>query len=118
MVFVVKRVYDPPAVEDGFRVLVDRLWPRGLTKEKAKVDLWLKEVAPSTELRRWFHHEAPLFDEFSARYDAELDANPGPVDQLRELGRTHPVVTLLVGARDPELNQGVELERYLEHHPR
>jgi uncharacterized protein YeaO (DUF488 family) len=117
MVFVVKRVYDPPAVEDGFRVLVDRLWPRGLSKEKAHIDVWLKEVAPSTELRRWFHHEAPLFDEFTARYEAELDANPGPVDKLRELGRTHPVVTLLVGARDPELNQGVALERYLEHHP-
>jgi uncharacterized protein YeaO (DUF488 family) len=117
VVYRVKRVYDAPAVEDGLRVLVDRLWPRGLTKEKAKVDIWLKDVAPSTELRRWFHHEAPLFDEFTARYTAELDANP-TVAQLRELGDTHPVVTLLVGARDPELIQGVVLERYLEHHPR
>ena len=117
MVYRVKRVYDAPAVEDGLRVLVDRLWPRGLTKEKAKVDIWLKDVAPSTELRRWFHHEAPLFDEFRARYTAELDATP-TVAQLRELGDTHPVVTLLVGARDPELNQGAVLERYLEHHPR
>ena len=116
MVYRVKRVYDPPAVEDGLRVLVDRLWPRGLTKEKAKVDLWLKDVAPSTELRRWFHHEAPLFDEFTARYDAELDANPA-VAQLRELGDTHPVVTLLVGARDPELNQGVVLEKDLAPPP-
>ena len=74
-------------------------------------------MAPSTELRRWFHHEAPLFDEFTARYEAELDANTEAVDRLRELGRTHPTVTLLVGARDPELNQGVVLERYLEHHP-
>ena len=113
----VKRVYDDAAVEDGFRVLVDRLWPRGLSRERARIDLWLKDVAPSTELRRWFHHEAPLFDEFTARYEAELDANTEAVDRLRELGRTHPTVTLLVGARDPELNQGVVLERYLEHHP-
>lgn len=118
MVFVVKRVYDAPAVEDGLRVLVDRLWPRGLSTEKARVDLWLKDVAPSAELRRWFHHDAPLFDEFTARYVAELDANPGAVDQLRELGETHPVVTLLVGARDPELNQGAVLEEYLARRPR
>lgn len=111
----VKRIYDEPAAEDGFRVLVDRLWPRGVSKERAHIDLWLKEVAPSAELRRWFHHEAPLFDEFTARYRAELDGNPAAVDELRDLVRAHPVVTLLVGARDPELNQGVVLERYLDH---
>lgn len=109
----VKRVYDDPSPEDGFRVLVDRLWPRGVSRERAHLDLWLKEVAPSTELRRWFHHEAPLFDEFRERYTAELDASPDAVAQLRDLVRTHPVVTLLVGARDPELNQGSVLRDYL-----
>ena len=77
----IKRVYEPAEEADGFRVLVDRLWPRGETKEKARVALWLKEVAPSTELRRWFHHEERLFDEFAARYRAELDANGELVEQ-------------------------------------
>ena len=114
----VKRVYDGPAPEDGFRVLVDRLWPRGLTKAEAHLDLWLKEVAPSTELRRWFHREADddAFDEFRRRYEAELDRNPA-VETLRHVVGAHPDVTLLVGARDPELNHGKVLEEYLEHHP-
>ncbi|MGN6762496.1 MAG: DUF488 domain-containing protein [Leifsonia sp.] len=118
--FTVKRIYDPPAPEDGFRVLVDRLWPRGLSKERADIDLWLKEVAPSTELRRWFHQdpsgEHAAFDEFRARYESELDTNPA-VDELRMLARQHPVITLLVGLRDPEVNHGKVLEEYLEHHP-
>jgi uncharacterized protein YeaO (DUF488 family) len=111
----VRRIYDDPSPDDGFRVLVDRLWPRGVSKERAALGLWLKEVAPSTGLRQWFHHEEPRFDEFRARYEAELDDNPA-VDELRALGREHPVVTLLVGARD-EHNHGVVLEEYLEHHP-
>ncbi|ANF31140.1 MarR family transcriptional regulator [Leifsonia xyli] len=118
--FTVKRIYDPAAPEDGYRILVDRLWPRGVSKERAHLDLWLKEVAPSTELRRWFHHdasaEAEVFDEFRTRYEQELDGNPA-VDQLRELAATHPRITLLVGARDPELDHGKVLEEYLEHHP-
>lgn len=118
--FTVKRIYDPPAADDGYRVLVDRLWPRGVSKARADIDEWLKEVAPSTELRRWFHQspadEAEVFDEFRRRYETELDGNPA-VDALRELGRTHPTVTLLVGARDPELNHATVLRQYLEHHP-
>ena len=117
---IVKRIYEPPAVEDGYRVLVDRLWPRGISTEHAHLDLWLKEIAPSTELRRWFHHdsasEEEVFDTFSARYEQELDTNPA-VDTLRTIVREHPTVTLLVGARDPELNHGKVLEEYLEHHP-
>ena len=117
--YTVKRIYDPAAPEDGYRVLVDRLWPRGVSKDRAAIDLWLKEVAPSTELRRWFHQasaEGEVFDEFRARYEHELDGNPA-VAELRELAETHPRVTLLVGARDPELNHGKVLEEYLEHHP-
>lgn len=113
--FRVRRVYDDPAPDDGFRVLVDRLWPRGVSTERAELDLWLKEVAPSTELRQWFHHEDPPFEEFRARYETELAENPA-VEELREVGRTHPVVTLLVGARG-EHNHGVVLEGFLEHHP-
>ncbi|WP_025158757.1 DUF488 domain-containing protein [Leifsonia aquatica] len=113
--FRVRRVYDAPSRDDGFRVLVDRLWPRGLSKERAELDLWLKDVAPSTALRQWFHQGNPPFEEFRARYEAELADNPA-VAQLRELAREHPVVTLLVGARDAH-NHGVVLEGVLEHHP-
>ncbi|WP_431218349.1 DUF488 domain-containing protein [Leifsonia xyli] len=116
----VKRIYDPPAPDDGFRILVDRLWPRGISKERAHLDLWLKEVAPSTELRRWFHANPAsvpeIFDEFRGRYEAELEHNPA-VDELRALDREHPRITLLVGARDPELDHGVVLKEHLEHHP-
>ncbi|WP_158864916.1 DUF488 domain-containing protein [Leifsonia sp. AG29] len=117
-VFAVKRVYDDPSPDDGYRVLVDRLWPRGMAKERAHVDLWLKEVAPSTELRQWFHHstEGESFDEFRRRYEAELAGNPA-VATLQALAADHQRVTLLVGARDPELNHGKVLEDFLEHLP-
>ncbi|NKY40128.1 DUF488 family protein [Cellulomonas septica] len=108
----VRRVYDEPSDDDGLRVLVDRLWPRGLTKERAAVDVWLKDVAPSTELRRWFHHEEPLFDEFARRYRAELATNPA-LDRLREVVATHEVVTLLYGAKDPDHNQATVLRELL-----
>jgi uncharacterized protein YeaO (DUF488 family) len=115
-VFQVKRIYDEPAETDGYRVLIDRLWPRGVSKERAHLDEWMKEVAPSTELREWFNHEAPHFAEFETRYRTELDVNPA-VAHLRELGKTHPVVTLLIGARDPQFNQGVVLAEYLAEFP-
>ena len=101
-----KRVYLPPAADDGTRVLVDRLWPRGLTKEAAAVDLWLKQVAPSEGLRRWFHHQVALWSEFEARYRAEL-ALPEPMTglaTLADLARRGPV-TLLYGAKDETYNQ-------------
>ena len=109
----VKRVYDEPARGDGLRVLVDRLWPRGLSKERAKVDVWLKDVAPSHELRRWFHHDPTRWSEFEARYRAELAARKEPLDLLREKSRKR-IVTLLYGARDPERNQAIVLKRLLE----
>nr|WP_275419250.1 DUF488 family protein [Acrocarpospora phusangensis] len=110
---MIKRVYDEVDPGDGFRVLVDRLWPRGVSKEEAHLDLWLKDVAPSTELRTWFGHRADRFAEFSARYVDELDGNPA-VDTLRQAGRTNPTVTLLYGAKDPEINQAVVLAEYLK----
>ena len=112
MGFLVKRVYDDPAPGDGFRVLVDRLWPRGLSKEHAALDLWLKDVAPSPELRTWFDHREDRFAAFAKRYVAELGSNAA-VGTLREADRDHPTVTLLYGARSPEVNHAVVLARFL-----
>jgi uncharacterized protein YeaO (DUF488 family) len=107
----IKRVYNDAAPDDGFRILVDRLWPRGMTKERAQVDLWLKEVAPSTELRKWFGHEDEKYDEFRLRYEQELDANPALVE-LRQAITEHERVTLLYGAKNPH-NQAEVLAEYL-----
>lgn len=104
----IKRVYDDPASTDGYRILVDRLWPRGLSKETAEVDEWLKDVAPSTDLRRWFGHDPAKFDEFAARYRNELTGSEA-LDHLRTRCREHPVVTLLYGAKDSVHNQAVVL---------
>lgn len=111
-VFRIKRVYDAAEPADGYRVLVDRLWPRGISKDAAALDQWLPEVAPSAELRKWWNHDPGRLDEFITRYRAELDANPA-VETLRQIGREHALVTLLYGARDPRLNQAVVLRGYL-----
>ena len=108
-----KRVYLPPEPGDGTRVRVDRLWPRGLKKTDARIDLWLPEVAPSPELRRWYGHDPARWAEFQRRYHAELDAHPEPVEKLRALARKGPL-TLLFAARDPERNNPVALKAYLE----
>jgi uncharacterized protein YeaO (DUF488 family) len=99
----VKRVYEPAGREDGFRVLVDRLWPRGVSKQRAALGLWAKEVAPSTELREWYHAHPGEFAEFSRRYRAELKDNPA-VAGLREELSGHPLITLLYGVHDTEHN--------------
>ncbi len=112
-VIKIKRVYEPAQRGDGYRVLVDRLWPRGLSKDKAEVDLWLKEVAPSPALRTWFGHKPERFAEFSKKYRAELKANPA-VEELRALVRKHKTVTLLYGARDTEHNHAVVLKGRLK----
>lgn len=103
-----KRIYEDPVPDDGYRVLVDRLWPRGVSKDRAALDGWLKDVAPSPELRTWFAHRADRFAEFAARYTVELDANPA-VAELRALLRTNETVTLLYGARDARVNHAVVL---------
>jgi uncharacterized protein YeaO (DUF488 family) len=108
----VKRVYDDAEPGDGFRVLVDRLWPRGLSKERAALGLWAKEVAPSTELRQWFHAHPGEFGEFSRRYRAELKDNP-EVDRLREQLSGHPVVTFLYAVHDTEHNHAQILAKVL-----
>ncbi len=108
-----RRIYDNPGAEDGFRVLVDRLWPRGLTREKLAADLWLKEIAPSPGLRRWFGHDPERWEEFRRRYIVELGRQPELVEQLRERARKSPL-TLLYAARDEIHNQAVVLKEYLE----
>lgn len=108
----IKRIYEPASGDDGQRVLVDRIWPRGISKEKAALDLWLKEVAPSTELRKWFGHDPERFSEFRDRYARELDDNPEPVAQLCDL-LDKGDVTLLYGAHDEQDNQAVVLADYI-----
>ena len=109
-----KRVYEAPAEGDGVRVLVDRLWPRGLKREEAALDHWLKEAAPSPELRRWFGHDPARWDEFRSRYVAELAANPGNLAALRELIRGSGRLTLLYAARDTDHNHAVVLRDVLD----
>jgi uncharacterized protein YeaO (DUF488 family) len=107
----IKRIYEPAAGGDGLRVLVDRLWPRGVSKEDAALDLWLKDVAPTPDLRTWFGHEPERFEEFSIRYREELESNPA-LDRLLDMARDAEVVTLLYGARDPECNHAVVLRDF------
>ncbi len=109
----VKRIYDPPQASDGRRVLVDRMWPRGLSKSEAHVDQWLKEIAPSSELRKWFNHDPERWSEFKQRYFKELAEQK---DKLRELlnDKGKKSITLLFAARDTEHNNAVALREYLK----
>jgi uncharacterized protein YeaO (DUF488 family) len=113
--FVLKRVYEPPSPTDGCRVLVDRLWPRGLSKEKARIDVWLKEVAPSHDLRRRVHADPDFWDGFVEAYGEELGREParGAVERLRKLAADGPV-TLLFAARDEARNNAVALKAFLD----
>ncbi|MEO8093413.1 MAG: DUF488 domain-containing protein [Pseudolysinimonas sp.] len=113
----IKRVYEPPAPDDGYRVLVDRLWPRGVSRDRADLDGWLKDVAPSPQLRTWWNHDPARLSEFAGRYRTELDHNPA-VGELEELLVTHPRVTLLYGAHDPLVNHAAVLRDYLSTPPR
>jgi uncharacterized protein YeaO (DUF488 family) len=110
-----KRAYDQATPADGIRVLVERLWPRGLTKERAAVDLWAKDVSPSPELRRWYNHDFAKWNEFKRRYRAELDQNQAAVDELREKCRSEHV-TFVYAARDEHHNSALLLKEYLEEH--
>ncbi len=107
--FELKRIYVPSKSTDGYRVLVDRIWPRGVSKEKAGIDLWMKEIAPSDQLRKWFGHDPKRWAEFQRRYQEELKAKAALTEQLRELEKTHRTVTLIYSARDDQHNQAVVL---------
>jgi uncharacterized protein YeaO (DUF488 family) len=110
----VKRIYEKPAKEDGFRSLVDRLWPRGLTKERAAVDMWMKEIAPSDALRKWFGHEPEKWPKFERRYRKELGEKKDLLNEIRKLESEHGVVTLLNGRNDKKQNQAVVLADVLK----
>lgn len=109
----IKRVYDPPSKDDGKRILVDRLWPRGINKEKAKIDEWLKDIAPSDELRKWFSHEPSRWQEFRARYRKELKGKTALIERIRKEAKKG-TVTLLFAAKDREHNNAIVLKEVIE----
>lgn len=109
-----KRIYDPSQVGDGYRVLVDRLWPRGVSKAKAKVDLWMKEIAPSDALRKWFGHDPERWMEFQARYRKELHKKYELIKEIRELEKKYGTITLVYSAKDELHNQAVALCTFLK----
>ena len=117
----IKRAFDSPSEDDGFRILVDRLWPRGMTKEKADIDLWMRDVAPSTGLRKWYHHDQRKWDQFYRKYDRELGHKPNLLDKIEEYERECGTVTLVFSAKDEEHNNAVVLHDKVrlweEHHP-
>lgn len=110
----IKRVYEPAAPADGYRILVDRLWPRGVTHEEARLDDWVPDLGPSSELRRWFSHDPARFDEFRRRYTRELATKKATLTDLRRRARTRPL-TLVYSARDTEHNDAVVLAEVLRH---
>ncbi|HET7136965.1 MAG TPA: DUF488 domain-containing protein [Gaiellaceae bacterium] len=116
MAIRLKRAYDPPEHSDGYRILVDRLWPRGVSKEEARLDEWARELAPSSELRKWFGHDPARFDEFRRRYTEELAAHDEKLRELRRRARG-ATVTLVYGARDTEHNDAVVLAELLRRAP-
>ncbi|MCK9306511.1 MAG: DUF488 domain-containing protein [Methanoculleus sp.] len=108
-----KRIYEEPSADDGTRVLIDRLWPRGISKEKGNLDRWEKDLAPSNELRKWFGHDPAKWEEFLQRYRAELVGKEEELDRLRQEAND-ATVTLLYAAKDEERNNAVALKRYIE----
>lgn len=109
----IKRIYDPYSADDGFRILIDRLWPRGIKKEEARIDLWLKEAAPSAALRKWFNHEPEKWEQFRMKYHGELK-DSAAVEQLLSALKKNKTVTLLFGARDQKHNHALVLKQFLE----
>lgn len=113
MSVMIKRAYESPSASDGYRVLVDRLWPRGLTKEKLKLDVWMKDLSPSPELRKWFSHDVAKWAEFQKRYRKELQVHPDLIQELKKRARQGKV-TLVFAARDEVHNNAALLKKYLE----
>lgn len=110
----IKRIYESSGDGDGYRILVDRLWPRGISKESAHIDVWMKEVAPSADLRKWFNHETEKWEEFTRLYTRELTENKQMLLDIKKLEKEHKTVTLLYGAKDTEHNQAQVLLKVLE----
>ena len=116
MAIRVKRIYEPYSADDGYRILVDRLWPRGMKKEDARIDKWLKEVAPSTTLRKWFNHEVEKWDEFRRRYHTELNRSPAFAELLTLL-KEHKTATFLFSSREETHNHAIVLKQFVADHP-
>jgi uncharacterized protein YeaO (DUF488 family) len=114
MAIYTKRIYENPVNEDGYRVLVDQLWPRGLKKEDARIDRWVKEIAPTTELRKWYSHDPEKWTEFRRRYFEELDQHPETVSELVELARKRKI-TFLFSSKETNLNNASALKEYIEN---
>ena len=112
----VKRIYEPAVKGDGYRILVDRLWPRGVSKAEARIDLWMRDIAPSTELRRWFNHDPARWEEFCRRYHAELQEKTALLATITVQAKTRPV-TLVYSAKDEQHNQAVALRSFLLKKP-
>ncbi|HVP16682.1 MAG TPA: DUF488 family protein [candidate division Zixibacteria bacterium] len=110
----VKRIYESPVKEDGFRILVDRLWPRGISKDRAKIDLWLREIGPSDDVRNWFSHDPKKWQGFKKKYEAELRAKEELVNKIKQAEKENGTVTLLYSAKDEEHNQAVVLSTFLK----
>lgn len=110
----IKRIYDSASPDDGVRILIDRLWPRGISKEEARIDFWLKEVAPSDELRKWFNHDPEKWGEFKIRYQQELTANPSAVKELKSRASSQDQTTLLYAAKDTQHNNAVAIQEFIE----
>jgi uncharacterized protein YeaO (DUF488 family) len=108
-----KKVYDNYSEEDGFRVLVDRLWPRGIKKEELRIDLWAKEIAPSNELRKWYSHDPSKWEEFKRKYREELEINPKFNEFLNQISK-HPIVTLLYSSKETRMNNATVLKEIIE----
>jgi len=109
----IKRVYEEPSEKDGLRVLVDRLWPRGLTNEKAKIDLWMKEISPSNELRKWYHNNFEKWSEFKKKYKKELDDNKEAFDELKKIIRKNKTVTFVYSSKEEENNNAAALKEFV-----
>lgn len=109
----IKRIYETPSAKDGLRILVDRLWPRGVTKERAQLDYWYKEITPSNGLRKWFGHNPERLEEFSKLYKEELEQQTQRLEQIKEFSKKQPV-TLLYAAKDPKINHAIVLKEVLD----
>lgn len=109
----IKRIYEDPSSNDGYRILIDRIWPRGVSKEDAKLDDWNKDIAPTAKLRKWFDHDPDKFEEFTKKYRKELDGKKEGLEEIRRKAKDR-TVTLLYGAKDTEHNQAVVLQNVLE----
>jgi uncharacterized protein YeaO (DUF488 family) len=114
MTIKLKRIYEYPSTDDGYRILVDRLWPRGLKKEDAKIDLWLKDIAPSTILRTWFSHDPTKWSDFKKKYTLELEKNIDLLDNIRKLHQEKTTLTLLYATGDQQHNNAVILQKVLK----